>query len=204
MEDFKKLLKQEKSVASRARLIIAAGIGSNDLTRLGQSRRVAGKVRKITGKRGNRKYHIGGPTRNNQDPGDDHKTIIGGYRELYREKNNAQKIISISPIPRRDDGHANKEISMLESAVRALGIDHHHVKVLRYYTVRPRGKELYGGAYPVKDLKYRDDVHINNDELNQFLGCIYEIADIFLGPRGPPREVAGRCLSTCSQFKFKF
>ena len=61
MKDFQKLLKQEKSVASKARLIIAAGIGSNDLTRLGKSRRVAGKVRKITGYRGNRKYHLSGP-----------------------------------------------------------------------------------------------------------------------------------------------
>ena len=69
---------------------------------------------------------------------------------------------------------------------------------------RSRGKELYGGAHPVKDLKYRDNIHINDFEVNQLLGCLYEITDIFLGPHGPPREVAGRCLTTCPQMKFKF
>ena len=204
MRDFKRLLKMKKSVAARARLIIAAGIGSNDLTRIVKRHRVPGKVVKITGERGNRKYHHGGATYNNQGRGDDFTAITKGLRDIYQQKIAGQKMISISPFPRRTDGHANKEISLFESAIRALGLEHHHIKTLRYYTVRPRGKELYGGAHPIKELKYRDDVHINNFELNQLLGCLYEVSDIFLGPNGPPRLVAGRCLTTCPQFKFKF
>ena len=204
MKDFRKLLKEKKSVAARARLIIAAGIGSNDLTRIVECRRVPGKVVRITGRRGNRKYHVGGPTYNNQGRGDNHTTVIKGYRDLYQEKVDGQKVITISPFPRRTDGHANKEISLFESAVRALGLEHHHVKTLSYFTVRPRGNELYGGAHPLKELKYRDDVHINDFELNQLLGCLYEITDIFLGPHGPPQELKGRCLTTCPQFKFRF
>ena len=78
-------------------------------------------------------------------------------------------MVTISPFPRRTDGHANNEISLFESAIRELGIDHHHVKVLKYFTARPRGKKFYGGAHPVKDLKYRDDVHISDSEVNQLL-----------------------------------
>ena len=204
MRDFKKLLKLKKSVAARARLIITAGIGSNDLTRIVERHRVPGKVVRITGKRGQRKYHLSGPTYSNQGRGNDFTAVIKGYRELYKEKIDGQNIISISPFPRRTDGHANKDISLFESAIRALGLEHHHIKTLRYYTARPRGTEVYGGAHPLKELKYRDDVHINDVELNQLLGCLYEISDIFLGPGGPPREVAGRCLTTCPQFKFKF
>ena len=87
--------------------------------------------------------------------------------------------------------------------MRPLGVEHNHIKSLRYFTIRPRGKKFYGGSHPVKDLKFRDEVHLSDFELNQFLGCLSEIAELFLGPR-PPQEVVDLRLSTNPQMKFKF
>ena len=200
-----------------ARFVVIAGLGTNDLSALGNVEPAPPRVKAMKGPAGARQCVFeAGPSTVEQRPRHDpdikdharYESILARYDEIHLALWPNQVLITMTPIARRSKGFINFQLSLLEARIKRISDHHHHINNLQAFVAtarkKSRGEAEFGGKWVSKDTKFRgDDVHLVDRQVQMVLDAIDRaIADI--RPDKRKKQEGKIFLSSGAHFRYVF
>ena len=202
----------------RAKFIVLAGIGANDLAAYAHIAEPAPpRVIEVKdkGAAGHELVRGAQPSAIHQRPRRSpsghgtvrYEDILTAYEEIYAALRPDQILITMTPIGRKSSGFLNFQLGLLESRVSRIGFHHHHVNTLKAFvsTVKRRCKNpLFGGKQQSKDTKFSsDDVHLTADSVRLLFEGVRQAVKA-IKPAEQAQQSGKIVCSSDMHFKFAF
>ena len=208
---------RNEAVFQRAKFIVLAGIGANDLAAYAPVAELAPprviEVRGEWGEAGRELVRGAKPSAVHQRPRSSssgsgrarYEDILAAYEELYAALGADQILVTMTPIARKSAGFVNFQLSLLESRIRRIGFHHHHVNTLKAFAAPVKKRHpMFGGRRQTKDTKFaNDDVHLTGDCVRLFFESIVKVVDA-VKPDVRAEQSGKIVLSPAMFFKFAF